>query len=102
MFASKIMRELRKNPLMAEEPNPAAHHQDRRTRREFIPYSLPRLTPEDMVAQSRAFFEEMKGQEGAPACFPKTPFRLRLSETALTRHARHRLEPTSSHGRFVW
>ena len=38
----------------------------------FIPYSLPRLTPEEMVAQSRAFYEEMNGRRSARV-FSKDP-----------------------------
>ena len=38
----------------------------------FIPYSLPRLTPEEMVAQSRAFYEEMNGRRSVRV-FSKDP-----------------------------
>ena len=38
----------------------------------FIPYSLPRLTPEEMVAQSRAFYQEMNGRRSARV-FSKDP-----------------------------
>jgi iodotyrosine deiodinase len=41
----------------------------------FIPYSLPRLTPEEMVAQSRAFYEEMNGRRSARV-FSKDPIPL--------------------------
>lgn len=61
---------------MAEErKNRSAHHQDRRDEAEFIPYTLPRLTPEQMVAQSRAFFEEMNSRRSARV-FSKDPIPL--------------------------
>ena len=61
---------------MAEErKNRSAHHQDRRDEAEFIPYTLPRLTPEQMVAQSRAFFEEMNARRSARV-FSKDPIPL--------------------------
>ena len=61
---------------MAEErKNRSAHHQDRRDEAVFIPYTLPRLTPEQMVAQSRAFFEEMNSRRSARV-FSKDPIPL--------------------------
>ena len=61
---------------MAEErKNRSAHHQDRLDEAEFIPYTLPRLTPEQMVAQSRAFFEEMNSRRSARV-FSKDPIPL--------------------------
>ena len=52
----------------------------------FIPYSLPRLTPEEMVAQSRAFYEEMNGRRSA--CVFERPRPARSCQE-LHRHRMH-------------
>ena len=97
IFASKIMRELRKTLSSQTSPRPT------RARERFHSlHALPRLKPGGDGGPELGVLPGDGHARRSARIFSTSPFRWRRCETASTRRAPPRPARTSSRGRFVW